>query len=380
MNQLLTSLQQQLIDLGKEAESRSAEIEANRCVSDDLIEKLKATGALRLWVAQEYGGHQADIQALIDAIQTLAYYNGSLGWILGVTGTASLGSGYLQPKAASEIFGHPNAQIGGWAAPAAIGKKVEGGLLVSGKWSWGSGIRHCSHIVAGVLVAQEGTDRKQSAIIYIDPKEVTFIDNWQVLGVRGSNSIDYELKNCFIPDDKWVWFPIAKPAIDAPLYRFSFMGALASGVAAVSLGLAARALDEIKTLCLSKKPKGASRTLAERPVVHDKIARMEAAYQSAKLFLQAAIEKNWKATLEANQTATTKSELRLAATYAVEECAKIVSEAYHLGGGSSIWDGVKLQELFRDANTITQHGLVASPVFEIAGRVSFGLKVNEWLL
>lgn len=379
MNSTSQYTTQALRAVGQEAEARKSEIETNRCIPNDLIIKLKETGILHTWTAAAYGGKQEDILSLVTSIQELAYYNGSIAWIVGVTGTAALGSGYLQPEVAQEVFGHPMAQVGGWAVPAAMAQNVEGGLLVSGKWAWGSGIRHCTHIVGGVI-ALDKDNKPKSALVYMDPKDVEFIDNWQVLGLRGSNSIDYSVKDLFIPDGKWVWFPSATAAVDAPLYRFSFLGALASGVAGVALGLAHRALDEIKKLSQKKRPMGAKKTLAERPVVHDRIARMEAAYYSAKLFLEASVQDNWKAAEDRKQTAAQKSKLRLAAANAVDVSAQVVRDAYQIAGGSSIWDGVKLQELFRDVNAITQHGLVASPIFEVVGRVSMGQKVNEALL
>ena len=64
----------------------------------------------------------------------------------------------------------------------------------------------------------------------------------------------------------------------------------------------------------------------------------------------------------------------------MQNAIQIVQTAYQIGGGSSIWDGVKLQELLRDINVVSQHGLVAATNIEIAGRTAFGLPVNEWLL
>lgn len=226
----------------------------------------------------------------------------------------------------------------------------------------------------------EGDGKPSSALAYFDPKDVSFIDNWQVLGLQGSNSIDYEVKDLFVPDGHMIAFPVQSPVIDDTLYRFSFLGALAAGVASVAVGLAQRAIDEITTLSKTKKPSGATRTLADRPLIHDKIARLMAQHRSAKLFLRDAIERNWREAESNTKQTSTKSELRLAASYAVSESAKVVEEAYRMGGGSTVWDGVKLQELLRDVNMVTQHGLVSPNMFEIAGRVSFDLPVNKWLL
>ena len=376
----IASLQAQLQQLGAVAEQQKHSIIENRFVPDELVDQLKDTGAFRLWVAKAYGGMQSHVLDLMQAVQTLSYYNGSLGWILGVTGTAALSSGYLPSEVAQAVYGHPRALTGGWAAPAGRAKRVEGGILVSGKWSWGSGIRYCSHIVGGILVEQEENQRPISAIGFFDPKDVQFIDNWKVLGLNGTNSIDYQVEDLFVPDGYWMPFPVQKAHIDTTLYRFSFLGALSTGVASVGLGLAQRAIDEIIQLSQHKVPNGARRSLSERPVIHEKIALMQARYQSCKLLLEEKVRKNWAEAEHGSISVKTKSELRLASTYAVEECTAIVSQAYKIGGGSSIWDGIKLQELLKDIHMVSQHGMVGPSNFEIAGRVAFNLKVNEWLL
>ncbi len=377
---LAEKLISELHRIGKEAERQNKDILKDRCLPDELILDLKKSGAFKLWIAAEYGGLQASVADLSQAVQILAQYNGSIAWILGVTGTAALGSGYLEKDFAREIFGDPLALTGGWAAPVGKAKKEKNGIKVSGKWSWGSGIRHCSHIVAGAMLIDDNNEKPRSILVYLKPEDVQFIDNWNVLGLNGTNSIDYAVENAFVPNGNWMFFPVVKPKIDAALYRFSFLGALASGVASVALGLAKRAIDEIIILATEKVPSGGRKTLGERAVIQEKVALMKAKYLSCKSFLENAIEKNWSNAAGRIDDISTKSELRLATTFTVSECCEIVSQAYKIGGGSSIWDGVKLQELLKDIHVVSQHGMVSSNNYEIAGRVAFGLKVNEWLL
>ena len=96
---IIATLIPQLEAIGKAAEARRVEIETQRKIPDDIIQQLKASGVLRLWTAKAYGGHQAHVLDLLEAIQTLAYFNGSIAWIAAVTGTASLASGYLNQQA-----------------------------------------------------------------------------------------------------------------------------------------------------------------------------------------------------------------------------------------------------------------------------------------
>ncbi|MEM7118338.1 MAG: acyl-CoA dehydrogenase family protein [Chloroflexota bacterium] len=373
------SLMAKLVELGQEAEQRRAEIEAARVLPDDLVQKLKETAVLKLWVAQKYGGQQAPVSALTNAVQTLAYYEGSLAWVAMVTGTGALISGYLDEANGEAIFGRWDAMTGGWAAPAGKAKRVEGGLRVTGRWGWGSGTTHCTTVAGGVMILAEG-EKPRPALACFESEDVVWHDNWHVNGLQGTASGDYEVVDCFVPDGRWLPFPLQKAAVDSPLYRVSFYGALAAGVASVALGLAQRALDEVRQLGLTKKPAMARRTLSEKPIVQYQLAEATARYEAANAFLAAAIAENWTAAQQTIPLAETKNRLRMAATHAVTEAAQVVDWAYKTGGGSTIWNGVKLQELQRDMQIVTQHGLIAPSNYEMVGRVAFGLPFNEWLL
>lgn len=373
-------MQEQLIALGKKAEARKTEIEDRGVLPGDIARALKATGILRLWVAKAYGGREADVLALVNAIQTLSYYNGSVAWVASVTGTGSLTSGYLKPSFAQEAFGASDAMLGGFAAPVGRAERVAGGLMVNGRWGWGSGTSHCSTVIGGIMIQGAEGERPMPAVALFYPKDVQWYDTWEVNGLKGTGSGDYELKNVYVPDGRWIYFPVQRSVVDAPLYRVSFYGALAAGVAAVGLGLAKRAIDEIKRLGLTKKPVMAQKTLSEKAVIQFQLAATEAKYQAAKAFLEKATTENYEAAKSGIPDIHTKNLLRMAATHVVTASAEVVDWCYKIGGGSTIWNSVKLQELQRDMLVVTQHGLVAPSNNEMIGKVAFGLRFNPWLL
>ena len=373
-------MQDQLHQLGQAAEAQKNTIEQNRVLPATIATQLKESGILRLWVSKKQGGQERDIIALMDAIQTLAYYNGSTAWVAAVTGTGSLVSGYLEPSVAMEVFGDTQAMLGGFAAPVGKAEKVEGGLLVNGRWGWGSGTSHCSTVIGGIMIQGKGDGRPIPAVALFYPKEVQWYDTWQTNGLKGTASGDYELKDCFVPDGRWIHFPVQTAVVDAPLYRVSFYGALSAGVAAVGLGLAKRALDEIKKLGAVKRPVMARKTLSEKAFIQFQLAETEAKYQAAKAFLESAARQNYEAAKTDIPPIETKNLLRMAATHAVMNAAQVVDWCYKIGGGSTIWDSVKLQELQRDMQVVTQHGLVAPSNNEMIGKVAFGLPFNAWLL
>ncbi len=372
--------------LGKAADTRALEIENRRSLPPDLAEALIDSGVIRLWVAERYSGAQASVEALLDAVETLAYYNGSLAWVAMVTGTAALNSGFLNEEVGHTIFDNPKGMTGGLAAPMGTAVAVEGGLRVNGRWLWGSGTPFCSWIVGvATVVDEEGkpsqlADGTRMPLVYFPRDKVNLIDTWHVSGLKGTASGEYEVTDVFVPDGYWTPFPPTHPQIDAPLYRFPFFGALAAGVASVGLGLANRALDEIKQLGPNKAPRWSVKKLAERPSIQGQVAEAEARYMAARAFLRQSVQQLWAQAEQGKVDVNGRRQLRMAASYATMEAAKVVDTAYHIGGGSSIWESVPLQRLFRDVHVVTQHGIISLQTMEMVGKMGFGLPVPEGMV
>jgi indole-3-acetate monooxygenase len=213
--------------------------------------------------------------------------------------------------------------------------------------------------------------------VLFERDQVRLLDTWHVSGLKGTGSTDYEVDNAFVPEGRWVQFLGAEPVIDGPMYRFPFLGALALGVCAVTLGLARRAQDELVTLAGGKRPAQSSRTLAERPAVQADVARAEAARRSAAAFVHEAVNEAWDAAAKGQPlTDEHKRLVRLAATNATWQAADAVDLMYHAGGGSSIREDSALQRLFRDVHVATQHGMVAERTREPLGRMALGLPTD----
>jgi len=137
------------LNLAKEAEQRKSEIEQLRNIPQDIIQKVKKDGLVKMWATKEVGGSEAAVSEVSKNISDIAYHNGSLAWVVGVTGCSALFSGFIDPVKSKLLFDDPLSMVGGFAGPVGMAIKTEGGLKVTGRWSWGSGISHCTHIVGG---------------------------------------------------------------------------------------------------------------------------------------------------------------------------------------------------------------------------------------
>lgn len=370
-------------EIGPTIAARSDEIERGRGLPLDVVDLVRPTGAFRLYVPDDLDGPGVTAWESLEIIEELGYHDGAVGWCAMIGSTTSLMSSTLPDVHAKELFGHRNAIGGGFAMPLGRATPVDGGLRVTGRWSWGSGTRHCTTVGGGCLVVdQDGapTPRADGLIapfVFFDPDDVEFIDNWEVSGLCGTGSGDYQVTDAFVPEGRWAQIGVDTPVRDNSLSRFSFFGLFACAVAASVMGIGRRSVDELVDLAGHKTPQGSSRPLSNRTQVQADVAIAEAKLAGAWEFMRAAITSSWE-TAEAGDPPTIeqKRQLRLSATHATQAAAEVAELMYKAGGGAAVYKTSPLQRTFRDAFVATQHAMVAPRTFETTGRIRLGLETD----
>ena len=95
-----------------------------------------------------------------------------------------------------------------------------GGFSLSGSWSFASGIKHATHIhTLGVI---EGTGEPRIFVLPVG--EATLIENWDVLGLRATGSIDYRTTNVFVPEAYTHFAVTESPKRGGALYTIGIAG------------------------------------------------------------------------------------------------------------------------------------------------------------
>jgi alkylation response protein AidB-like acyl-CoA dehydrogenase len=365
--------------VGGAADARAAEIEDLRRLPDDISNDLVDTGLARAWAPARYGGLELPVLDVLDALEAVAYHEGATAWCGMIAATTSLIGGYLPEHWAAAIYADPRAVTGGHAAPLGRARPVDGGLVVSGHWQWGSGAFHCTHIGGGtLLVGADGelaarADGLRAPFVLFEPDQVELLDTWFAVGLRGSGSTDYRVTEAFVPEGRWVEIVGQQPVADGPLYRFAFFGALALGVCCVSLGLARRALDELAALAQDKRYALNTRPMSTRAVVQAEVAQAEAGYRSARALLRGTVTEAWEAVTHGQVLGPEQRRLlRLAATNASTTSASVVDRLFRIAGGDAVYSTSTLQRVWRDVNVASQHAMVAPRTYELVGRMALG--------
>lgn len=363
--------------------ARADQIERDRRVPLDVVGDMAEAGFFRMCVPRALGGGEADPATLFGVLETLGEADGSAGWVAMIGATSGLISGYLPAAAATEIYGDPALVAGGVYAPSGKAVVVDGGYRVTGRWAFASGVEHCAWLMGGSVIVDDGVPRMlenglpDAPLMLFPAVDVEIIDTWTVSGLRGTGSHDIAVRDVFVPGERAVSLVRDRPRASGALYVFPVFGLLAVGIAAVVLGIARRAIDELVALAGGKRPTGSRRVLADRPTAQVQVSEAEALVRSARAFLLDAVG---AAADAARRDGAIEVDLRmavrLAATNATRSAAKAVDLMYDAGGGTAVYATSPLQRCFRDVHVVTQHLMVAPATYELTGRLLLGVATD----
>jgi alkylation response protein AidB-like acyl-CoA dehydrogenase len=201
------------------------------------------------------------------------------------------------------------------------------------------------------------------------------IDNWQVLGLRGTGSDSYELKDHFVPDARTaIRDNDAERREKGPLYQFTSGMIYAMSFSHVSLGIARGAYDAFIEIARDKVPRGAKGTLRSNNVVQSQVSQCEAKLRSARAYLRGVIAEMWDdAQRNGKIGAEHHPNLRLASTWAIHQARDVVATVYHAAGASAIFENNPLERRMRDIHAGTQQGQGRPIHFETVGQMLMGL-------
>ena len=371
-------------ELATLARSLAVRTEQERRLPDELVSSLQASGLLRAGAPAALGGLEAPPAVTLRCAETIARGDASAGWCVSIAATSSLLSAYLPEDGASEVLGRNDAVAAGVWAPSGTAHPVDGGMRVSGRWRFCSGITHSDYLFAGCIL-DTGAPRDSGPpvlrVVGIPTGELEILDTWHTSGLRGTGSHDAVADDVFVPVRRTLSLFEGRLTVDAPLYRFPVFGFFALSIAAAALGNARGAIEDLVELAAGKVGQGSSRTLAERPSTQSAVAEAEAALRAARAFYYQAIDQAWQAAqLTEPVSVELRAGLRLAATHAVRTSAEVARSMYDLGGGSAIYEDSPLQRRFRDAHAATAHFQVNPTSWELTGRLLVGQPTQTALL
>jgi indole-3-acetate monooxygenase len=372
--------------------AEAAESERLRTMTTAIVDEMWASGLMASFNPVDAGGVEPSFAEMIDTWLEMAWQDGSFGWV----GIANLPSSfaaaaYLPEQGFAEVFAANDNRVtmGGQFAPNGQGVVVDGGYRLTGAWSFGSGTGHSAYVAAGFIPLDDGEMRwisegiPELMVALVPREEVVFTDGWNVQGLKGTGSYDYNVADVFVPAYRTFRLFTREPLRGtSPAGRMGMMPVTAAGHAAWALGVAKSMLDDVQELAATKyRMSDVGESLASRPTFQKNLAHHVAAWRAARLLVLDAFT-TAEAAVAAGEdlTPTLRADMRVAAVYATDVARECAQWAHLAAGTTAIREGSRLERAFRDLYTGTQHAFISEKVAIDSAQVWLGVVEDQFAL
>lgn len=348
---------------------RRAEFREQRFVPKDFIARLKQLGVYRAATPRRFGGEPLAPAEFLRWIERISVVDGSTGWV------ASFGSGQvylaaLPIETQRAIYADgPDLALAGGLHPAQPASPTAKGFIVDGRWKFASGAMGADLLAVGI--AGEGAGRPRTAVLR--PEQVEIIQEWDVVGMRGTGSFDLVVRGVEVPRE-WTFIRGAEPTVDEPLFRYPTIAFAAQVLAVVGAGIARAALDFAMEVGSEHASITGAPKLADRAYYRTGIAEAEAELGSARAWFYELTHEIWEIVLRGDPVSDAhNARLRLAASHLAKTAAHVVSGIVELSGTAALYVDHPLQQLLADALVPRQHAFLGPAIYDAAGAVLLGL-------
>ncbi|CAM5252617.1 acyl-CoA dehydrogenase family protein [Streptomyces aurantiogriseus] len=338
----------------------SAEAEAARAVPAEIITALREAGVFRMALPKAWGGEQLGLVEGARVVQEIAKADGSTGWTVQAASMAWFFVRSLPRQTLEkEVFGDgADLMLRGAIAPKGKATPVEGGYRLSGRWPLASGSFTPDWMLAGFVVEGApplpggGPDMR---VALVRPEQVTFLDTWDAVGLRATQSTDFTMDDVFVPE-RFTGPLMGDNNIPAPFYDLPYTATGASHDAVI-IGCLEGALGDLAELAATKRPAFNPRVvIGEDPVFQEKFAELH--------LRTAALNALWE------QTGRTVMDRALAGEeptptewfsytgghqHIHHEGSRILNEIMTLSGSAGLYSSNPMQRRWRDVRCVSQH-------------------------
>ncbi len=176
-------------------------------IPTDVIQHIYKERWLQIWVPKIYGGLGLNFTNGLKLLKSLAFTDGSLGWMVTLCAGANYFSRNLKPEIAKELFKDNFTCFGGSGAIGGTAEKLNDFYLINGRWTFATGAPHLSHFTLNAVVTENNQpvlDENGEELIrsFIIPKDqAKIIADWNAMGMQATGTFSFMVDHVLVDTD-----------------------------------------------------------------------------------------------------------------------------------------------------------------------------------
>ena len=343
----------------------AAKQEAARQPIPEATGLLHEQGLYRMLQPRRWGGMELPFPAIFEVPELIGRGDASTAWNLGNLGIHHWMLALFEPRMQEEVWGDdPDVLIAsGIAYPQGRARRVEGGIVLSGHWNFSSGVDPSGWNQLACIV-RDGDKVLDHRMCMVKAGEYDVVDDWQVLGMRGTGSKSVKIEELFLPEHRSISMYRARgggdfPGAQAnpnPAYRVPLAGIGTSCLSGAVIGNAQAAVDLTVEAVKERSTNYSGARMRDFQTVQLRVGTAGAKVDFAR---QSQLADTWEAQriAEAGQVPPMETKLRWRRNHAL--AARLATEAvdtlHEMAGANGIYTKYPLERLFRDAHAALGH-------------------------
>lgn len=325
------------------------------------LELIYEQGWFKFLVPQAYSGLQLALPQMVRLEESLAWANGSLGWVVTLCSGAGWFGGFLDAGLAAEIMANPQLCLAGSGASTGTATISGDGYIINGTWKYASGAHHATHITANCIIKNGNetvlNDDGEPLILpfVFDKKDVRVFPAWKYVGMMATGSDAYEVKDLYVDKNRCFKIDPQYTIINEPLYRYPFLQLAEATLAANLSGLAIHFLD----LCIpafDDRMKNPRLTEPQKGYIKQLLADQTILINKVRAEFYEAVDNSWSNFESADNNGL--QEVSLMSRKLAKVSRESVDKLYTYCGLSAANPDTEINQVWRDIHTAGQHSLL----------------------
>lgn len=375
-------------ELLPEIEAADASYDADRHVADEIVQKIGAAGLFGIVMPKNLGGSELGFADLVRVTAEFGTASGSTAWVYGVLAGHSWLINLFPEQAQREVMRDAFTLIATVFRLGGTVVEVDGGYqLTGGSGRFCSGIDYADWVIIGNAVKK--ADGSAEPRFFVVPKsDIEVIDDWHTMGMRGTGSRSIRIDEAFIPAHRSCSLadmlagstPGARMHSGA-IYRMPFTNVAPFSIIGAPLGLARGMASNFAGHIGARLAEAEPLAVAEQSATLARIGEASAEIDAALALVLANAEMVDRAQDPADITPLDSARISRDWAWAAQTARHAANRIFEASGGSSIYEGQRMQQMFRDVNSSAQHfAFTWDSAMTAYGRIAAGLKANGFAL
>jgi 3-hydroxy-9,10-secoandrosta-1,3,5(10)-triene-9,17-dione monooxygenase len=344
--------------------SRTKQADELRRMPDETVDDFREAGFYRILQPEKFGGFELPYGVQTELAMELGRGCASSAWDASITACHAWIGGMYTPKAQEQIWGDDQDTMLSTSFRSAghQAQPDDGGIRLSGKWKFSSGVRHCGWVILALDVPLKESERPNSILALVPLSACTIEDTWYASGLTATGSNDVVVRDHFLPDYRILNVMELRgqetpgSAVNAHYnYRLPLHGVFSFNIIGSAIGAARLALDSVVE-GLSGHVSVTSANVGQQPAVRLRISEARAATDAACALVMKNLAEISQ-TGASGETPTMEQRLRYRTDngFAAKLCLQAVDVIYPLLGARGLNADDPANRAWRDVHAITNH-------------------------